>query len=225
MSTARSVEVPGPVDVQSRVFGPVVVRYDERVLTPRPWTLLQSRWAAELADRVPAGPMLELCAGAGQIGLAAAVLTGRALVQVEADPVAAGYARSNAAAAGCADRVQVRNAPMQTALTAGELFPIVIADPPYLTTADVPRWPSDPVTAIDGGADGLALTRVCLQVAVEHLTADGVLLLQVAGETQARAVLDLLGAPEGFALAHQQTRHHDAERAVMLLRRAAPSAG
>ena len=89
-----------PVDTRSQVFGPLVVRYDERVLTPRPWTLMQSLWAAELAAQATAGPILELCAGAGQIGLAAAALTGRALVQVEADPVAADYARTNAAAAG-----------------------------------------------------------------------------------------------------------------------------
>lgn len=226
MSGARSAqmpahpEVPGRVPVRSQAFGPLLVRYDERVLTPRPWTLLQSRWAAELAGDAPPGPILELCAGAGQIGLAAAVLSGRDLVQVEADPVAAEYARSNAAAAGWGARVQVRNAPMQTAMTAGERFPIIVADPPYLPTADVQRWPADPVTAIDGGPDGLELTRVCLQVAAGHLTAGGSLLLQVAGEAQAEAVTELLGSSPRPELVAVQTRHHDPERAVVLLRRA-----
>lgn len=206
-------------DTRSLVFGPLLVRYDERVLTPRPWTLMQSLWATEIAARAAAGPMLELCAGAGQIGLAAAALTDRVLIQVEADPVAAAYARDNAALAGCSSRVEVRNARMQVALTAVERFPIILADPPYLPTADVPRWPMDPVTAIDGGADGLDLTRACLRVASGHLTGGGSMLLQVAGETQALAVAAMLRTTGDYDLTHVETRHHDSERAVMLLTR------
>lgn len=206
-----------PVRTCSQVFGPLVVRFDARVLSPRPWTLLQSRWAAELGARAAAGPILELCAGAGQIGLAAASLAGRALVQVEADPVAAGYARSNAALAGLADRVEVRTERIDTALAADERFPIIVADPPYLPSADVARWPDDPAIAIDGGTDGLDLVRVCLQVAREHLAEGGALLLQVAGESQAHAVAASLGRPASAGLTHHETRHHDPDRAVMLL--------
>jgi release factor glutamine methyltransferase len=166
--------------------------------------------------------MLELCAGAGQIGLAAAALTGLALVQVEADPVAAGYARTNAAAAGRESQVEVRNTRIQTALKASERFSIILADPPYLPTADIARWPDDPVTAIDGGADGLDLTRVCLQVAADHLTRGGALLLQVAGEPQARAVSAVLETTTTIDLIHQETRHHDRDRAVMLLTKGTP---
>jgi release factor glutamine methyltransferase len=214
------VNTAQPADTRSQVFGPLVIRYDERVLTPRPWTLMQSLWAAELAAQAPTGPILELCAGAGQIGLAAATLTGRGLVQVEADPVAAAYARINAAAARRDPPVEVRNARIQTALAAGERFPIILADPPYLLTADVPHWPDDPVMAIDGGADGLDLTRVCLRVAADHLTPGGAMLLQVAGEYQTRAVVAILGTSADLDLTHLETRHHDRDRAVMLLTRA-----
>lgn len=208
------------LEIRCQRFGPIDVGYDARVLTPRPWTLLQSRWTAELAAGASPGPILELCAGAGQIGLAAAVLSGRDLVQVEADPVAAEYAWNNATDAGHGAQVQIRCAPMQHALAAGERFPLIVADPPYLPTADISRWPEDPVTAIDGGPDGLDLTRICLQLADAHLTTAGALVLQVAGQEQAEAVVDLLGTPEGPALSHVETRGHDAERAVMLLRRA-----
>lgn len=203
-----------PPSPRSAAFGPLVVRFDARVLTPRPWTLLQSRWAADLAVRAAAGPVLELCAGAGQIGLAAAVLSGRELVQVEADPVAASYAVTNAAAAGRADQVEVRLGRIDTALGAGEQFPIILADPPYVPSVEVARWPDDPVSAIDGGADGLNLIRVCLEAAREHLADGGALLLQVAGESQAHAVA---GLSADTGLTHRETRHHDPDRAVMLL--------
>ncbi|MBI2244007.1 MAG: methyltransferase, partial [Nocardioides sp.] len=52
-------------------FGPLRITFDGRVLRPRPWTAAQSEWAAEILADAPAGPVLELCAGAGQIGLLA----------------------------------------------------------------------------------------------------------------------------------------------------------
>lgn len=198
-------------------FGPVVIRYDARVLRPRTWTLMQSHWASELAREISAGPILELCAGAGQIGLAAAVLTDRALVQVEAAPIAADYARTNAAMAGRADQVEVRNAPMEAALTVGERFPIILADPPYLPTANGAYWPDDPPSAIDGGSDGLDVIRVCLRLAAQHLTHPGALLLQVAGAAQAQAVTGILETTPELGLTHRATRSHDRHRAVMLM--------
>lgn len=203
---------------QSCRFGPITVRFDDRVLTPRPWTLIQSRWAAELARMAPAGPLLELCAGAGHIGLAAAVLADRDLVQVEADPVAAEHARRNAADADFAGRVDVRNVDVESALTDGESFDVILADPPYLPSTMVSRWPEDPVRAIDGGPDGLDVVRTCVQVAAEHLNPGGALLLQVAGAEQADAVTGWIGTT-GLPLVHRETRSHDAERAVALFRR------
>lgn len=196
-------------------FGPVVVEYDRRVLSPRPWTLRQSEWAAALCTETAPGPLLELCAGAGHIGLAAAVLADRDLVQVEADPVAAGYARANADRAGRGGRVEVRNERLESAVRPDEAFPLVLADPPYLPSADTARWPDDPLTAIDGGRDGLAVTRACLATAADHLAPGGRLLLQVAGPHQAEQVGRL--AADRFE--EEDVRVVDAQRAVQLLRR------
>lgn len=193
-------------------FGPLLIAYDERVLEPRQWTYLQSEWAAELAAAATPGPLLELCAGAGQIGLAAAVAARRDLVQVEADPVAATYARRNAIRAGWGDRTDVRTVRMADALEADERYPLVLADPPYLRTADVARWPADPRGAIDGGTDGLTLVRAAIDVAAAHLVPGGQLLLQVAGPGQAEA-LDCCG------LVRDDLRVIDGERAIVLLRR------
>jgi hypothetical protein len=52
-------------------FGPLLIHYDEPVLTPRPWTLLQSYRAAEICADAEPGSLLELCAGVGHIGLVA----------------------------------------------------------------------------------------------------------------------------------------------------------
>jgi methylase of polypeptide subunit release factors len=221
-------EAPGHPDAASGVeaddvgtcrFGPLDIAYGRQVLEPRAWTLAQSRWAAELAADADAGPLLELCAGAGHIGLAAAVLADRDLVQVEVDEVAAGYARRNADRAGWSGRVQVRIARLEDALSPDERFPLVLADPPYVRSRDVGRFPEDPRLAIDGGDDGLAVVRVCLAVAARHLLAGGPLLLQLAGPGQVAEVAALTAATPAWGLIPEASTVVDQERAIVLLRR------
>jgi methylase of polypeptide subunit release factors len=164
-------------------FGPIEVAYDDSVLAPRQWTLEQSRWAGALLRDLPEGRVLELCAGAGQIGLVVAVETGRALVQVDLDPRACTHARTNAARAGVT--TDVRCGDLQAALAADERFPLVLADPPYVPSDDVGALPGDPRVAIDGGADGLDIARTCIGVAAGHLLDRGLILLQLASAEQA----------------------------------------
>jgi methylase of polypeptide subunit release factors len=168
------------------------IEFDARVLEPRPWTAEQSRWAAELIRVAAPGPVLELCSGAGHIGLLAVTLAPRYLVCVDADPVACAYLRSNAAAAGVP--VDVREGPLDQVVREVERFPVIIADPPWVPTAEVSTFPDDPTTAIDGGDDGLTLVRACLDVIADHLLPGGSALLQVGPDDQADRVREL--APE-----------------------------
>lgn len=169
-------------------FGPLTIGYDDRVLVPRAWTVQQSEWVAELLDRAPAGNVLELCCGAGQIGLLAVRGSDRALVAVDLDPVACEFARANADRAGLGKRVEVRTGSMDAVLTPGENFAVVVADPPWVPTADIGRYPDDPRSAIDGGEDGLALVWSCVQVMTDHLVAGGLGVLQVGTDPQADRV-------------------------------------
>ena len=179
-------------EAQFADFGGLRVEYDARVLAPRPWTAAQSRWAAELIRAAPPGPVLELCAGAGHIGLLAVTLAPRPLVCVDNSAVACGFLRRNAALAGIA--VDVREGPMDGVLDDGEEFAVIVADPPWVPTADVSRFPEDPVTAIDGGQDGLELARSCLDVIDRHLAVHGSALLQVGPLDQARSVAALVAS-------------------------------
>ncbi|HET7303685.1 MAG TPA: methyltransferase [Segeticoccus sp.] len=169
-------------------FAGLRIRFDERVLRPRPWTAAQSRWATELLATAPGGAVLELCTGAGQLGLLAVADTDRRLVAVDADPVAVRFARDNAAAAGLRTRVEVREGQLDRVLAPDEEFAMVLADPPWVRHAAVRRFPEDPVAAIDGGVDGLDLARRCLAVAERHLSPGGSALLQLGSVEQAARV-------------------------------------
>ena len=194
-------------------FGSLQIAYDSRVLEPRAWTTAQSDWAAELAVDAPGGTMLELCAGAGQIGLLAAATSGRRLLCVDANPVACDYARANALAAGIADRVEVREGRLETALSSDERFPVVIADPPWIPRDLTWHFPEDPVSAIDGGPDGLDGARACLAVIGDHLAPGGSAVLQLGSAAQA----ETLGRESLFTsgrLVQVEVRQH--ERGVLV---------
>jgi methylase of polypeptide subunit release factors len=147
------------------------------------------------------------------------VLADRDLVQVEADPIAASYARSNAVHAGWSQRVDIRQSCLKEAIRPDERFPVVIADPPYLRSADIDRWPVDPPMAIDGGSDGLDLVRVCLQLAAAHLAPTGQLLLQTAGSRQAEDITVLLAGNPDWKLLRRELRIIDRDRAILLISR------
>ncbi len=182
------------------------------MLRPRPWTLAQSEWAAELDDG--GGPLPELGCGAGHIGLAAAVLSGSALVQVDRDPSACRWAAMNAAANGLADRVEQRCGQPAEVLALGERFGVVIADPPYVPSAHVGLYPEDPLSAIDGGPDGLDGFRAFLGGLDGHLASGGCVVLQVRGAAQAEQLADPRFRVEAV-------RSYGDLRALVLLRPAA----
>lgn len=192
---------------EQMTFGPLSIAFDDRVLRPREWTMAQSEWAAEIMATAPGGPVLELCAGAGHIGLAAVAAKGRRLVCVDSSGAACDFARANAHSAGMADLVEVREARLESALAPDELFPLIIADPPWVPRARTSDFPEDPLTAIDGGADGLDVARACLDVIGTHLAEGGSAVLQLGTTAQA----DTLQAHPSFTeggLRMSEVREH-----------------
>ena len=198
-----------PGDEQSLEFGGLTIRYDRSVLEPRAWTIAQSECARRLLDEVPAGPVLELCAGVGHIGLAAVLRTERSIVLVDQNPAAAAFARQNARP--LVGRATVRQAAMDEALADDERFALVIADPPWVPTALVDRHPQDPRGAIDGGLDGLRLALECLGIIGRHLLPGGQAVLQLGTAEQAR---DLVSPARSVGLRPAGLQTH--ERGVVV---------
>ena len=140
----------------------------------RPWLELAA------GDRI-----LEVGTGSGCIAVAAAVHNpGLAVDATEISPAALAVARENVVRHGVGDRVRLIEA---------DLFPpgstryrVIMSNPPYVPTAQVavlpPEYRHEPVSALDGGVDGLDPARRLLAGALSRLTADGVLIVEVGGE-------------------------------------------
>jgi methylase of polypeptide subunit release factors len=203
-------------------FGSLVIETDDRVLSPRPWTTEQARWAAQQLDDAPSGPVLELCCGAGQIGLLAIAGNSRRLVAVDASAIACELTRRNAMVSGLSGRTQVREGSVGDAVRPGERFALVIADPPWVPSDETARYPGDPIHAIDGGEDGLEVARECVRVAEAHLLECGSLVLQLGSRTQALVLGEHL-VTNGSPLDVRDVRVIDGSGVLMLLVRAVPT--
>lgn len=205
--------------LRSLEFGPLTITYDHRVLEPRAWTVAQSEWVSGLLEDAPPGPVLEVCSGAGHIGLLAVhAHPRRPLTMVDLSPVACSFAEVNAQEAGMRDRVTVRCGRMDVALDPSERYAAIVADPPWVPTAEVLSFPEDPRVAIDGGASGFDLVVTCLEVIGRHLTDDGFAVLQVGPEGQAEQVGRCLAERPDLRLDAVETRRFE-RGALVLLRR------
>jgi release factor glutamine methyltransferase len=74
---------------------------------------------------------------------------------------------------------------------------VIVASPPYVPTAEIPLLPSEarhfePLTALDGGANGLQIVARIARGASRWLAPGGCLALEV-GTSQVDALADLLG--------------------------------
>lgn len=171
------------------------LRVTPDVLVPRPETETLVEWSLEL---VPA-PRLAIDVGTGSGCIACSIAAERPatrVVAIEHSPAAAAVARTNVDALGLGRRVTVVVADLLAPLGAIGAD-LVIANLPYIPTATLPTLAPEvarhePVAALDGGADGLAVIRRLIASARARLVAGGVLVLETAGGTQTPVVVELM---------------------------------
>lgn len=180
--------VTTPTPEHSLSFDGLEIAWDRRILEPRAWTARQSQWAEQLLTDAPEGDVLELCSGAGHIGLRAIKGNDRQLVMVDIDPIACAFARRNTIAAGMQNRVEIRESTLDSSVESDEQFALIIADPPWVTSTGTTEFPEDPLLAIDGGDDGLLVARACVDLAANHLLAGASLLIQLGSIGQAEVL-------------------------------------
>jgi ribosomal protein L3 glutamine methyltransferase len=133
--------------------------------------------------------ILDLCCGGGCIGLAAAYYHPDVSVDlVDLDPGALALASENIASYELRERVRAIQSDLFSALEQ-ERYDVILSNPPYVDAADIASMPAEyhhePELALASGADGLDLTRRILAQAHNHLTPEGLLLLEVGNSWEA----------------------------------------
>jgi release factor glutamine methyltransferase len=176
---------------------------DPRALVPRPETELVAQAAIEaLRARPPPAAALDLCTGSGCIAASLKLgCPGARVVAVDLSPDALALARENAAALGA--EVELLEGDLYQPLPPGLRFDVVVANPPYVPSGELDGLPREvrrePRLALDGGPDGLAVTRRIVAGAPGRLLPGGTLAVEMH-ESHAEA-LPRLCREAGFASA------------------------
>jgi ribosomal protein L3 glutamine methyltransferase len=157
---------------------------DARALVPRSFIaeLLRERLQPWLARRRILRA-LDLCTGSGCLAVILATVFPSAYVDaVDISRPALAVARRNVNAYRLQRRVRVLRSDMFSALR-GERYDLIIANPPYVSANVMRKLPREyrhePRVALAGGKDGFDLLRVILRESAQHLTAGGLLVVEV----------------------------------------------
>ena len=148
------------------------------VLIPRPETENLVELACRAFAPQSAIRILDLCTGSGCIALALARAFKQARVTAsDVSPAALQVARANAQTYQLAKRIRFVQSNLFERLE-GE-FDLIVSNPPYIPSGDIPALAREvqrePALALDGGADGLQLTRQILD-ALPRFAAPGCVL-------------------------------------------------
>jgi len=178
-------------------FWGLAFQLNSATLVPRPETeALVELGIAELSSH-EAPRFLDLGTGSGCIPIALLTeLPQASAVAVDLDPQAIAAAGINARRHKVAERLSLRQGSWFSPIERGEVFDLVLSNPPYIESADILELDRevrdhDPILALDGGTDGLDAYRVIVREAPSVLVSGGMLALEI-GSRQGRAVLDLM---------------------------------
>jgi release factor glutamine methyltransferase len=197
----RAMREPVAYILGRREFWSLELEVDRRVLIPRPETetLVEAALKALRALR-PTGDngfrVLDVGTGSGAIAVALAVESPQTrVVATDVTAAALEVAPRNAARHGVADRIEFRQGDLFDALAPGEVFDLMVSNPPYCKASElremdpeVREW--EPTGALVSGPEGMDVTARLVARAPQFLRQDGFLLLEVG--TQAAAARDLL---------------------------------
>jgi ribosomal protein L3 glutamine methyltransferase len=168
---------------------------DRRALVPRSpiAELIESGFAPWLDGR-HVERALDLCTGSGCIGIAMAEYHPHWQVDiVDISEEALSLARENIAFQHVGDRVEAIRSDLFDAL-ADRRYDLIVSNPPYVTEDEYAALPGEyshePKLGLTSGEDGLDICLRILDQAADHLSEDGLLIVEV-GESE-RALVELL---------------------------------
>ncbi len=158
---------------------------DERVVVPRSHIagLLRENLAPWIPDRRAIKSILDLCTGSGCLAvLLAHSFPGARIDATDISSAALAVARINVGKYRLRSRIRLIKSDMFSAL-GGKHYDLIVANPPYVTTAGMRRLPREyrhePGIALAGGRDGLDAVRRILLHAPAHLNPGGLLVVEV----------------------------------------------
>ncbi len=210
----RAAGTPVQYITGEQEFMGIPFKVDENVLIPRQDTeTLVEEVICDLktlrsGKKGPRGDwqILDLCCGSGAIGVSLCkLLRDVKITTSDVSSKAVAVARANAANTGVAKLMKFVEGDLFNPLRkgfGGAKFHVIVSNPPYIRRGIIPSLQREivehePLTALDGGEDGLDFYRRIVEEAPDYLKRDGLLYMEI-GYDQGNAVCDLVSASEQF---------------------------
>jgi len=169
------------------------LRVNGHVLVPRPETELLAERAVKWVKTRSQASVLDFGTGSGCLAITLARQCPSALVDaLDVSSNALIVAKENAVRHEVAGRIQFMQGSGLEALPAGHRYDLVVSNPPYVPSDEIKTLmpevrDHDPVSALDGGSDGLDFFRVFSTGLLSCLGPRGVVMLEF-GYGQAAAI-------------------------------------
>lgn len=158
---------------------------DERVIVPRSYCaeLLQQGLSPWVTSPETVTRALDLCTGSGCLAIMMAHLFPNALIDaIDLSDKALEVAAINVDGYDLQDQVSLIKSDVFDAL-GDEKYDVILSNPPYVTSESMsalpPEFLAEPAMALAAGNDGLDVVRRILAEARQHLTENGVLIVEV----------------------------------------------
>lgn len=158
---------------------------NENVLVPRSpiAELISQAYSPWIEDAENVTRVLDMCTGSGCIGIASLQAFPNAEVDlVDISPEALIVARSNIERYGLEEEAHAIESDLFTNL-GDQKYDLIVSNPPYVDQIEMDALPAEfhqePRLGLEAGVDGLDLVREILAKAAQHLTENGVLIVEV----------------------------------------------
>lgn len=174
---------------------------DENVLIPRQDTEVLVEEVIQIANKIHAKKILDLCTGSGAIAISLAkYIKNSEITASDISPKAIQVAKANAKNNHVENQITFLESDLFKNIVK-EKYDIIVSNPPYIKKETIKQLEkqvqNEPIIALDGGYDGLDFYRKIINQSYEYLKYKGYLCLEI-GYDQKIAVIELLENQEKY---------------------------
>lgn len=199
-------------------FMKLIFFVDKNVLIPRQDTEILVEEVINIAKKINAKKILDLCTGSGAIAISLAkYLPQSEITAIDISNESLKIAKKNAISNNVENQITFINSDMFTNLNE-ENFDIIVSNPPYIKTNVIEKLDTqvknEPYIALDGGKDGLDFYRRIINESHQYLKGNGYLCMEI-GFDQKIDVIELIENTERFTGTYSKKDLFDNDRIIV----------
>lgn len=191
---------------------------NENVLIPRQDTEILVEEVINIANKVNAKKILDICTGSGAIAVSLAkYLPDTEITAIDISNEALKIAKKNSISNKVEKQITFINSDMFTNLN-DEKFDIIVSNPPYIKRNIIENLDKEvkkePYIALDGGEDGLDFYKKIIKEGYQYLKHKGYLCLEI-GFDQKIDVIELIENEDKFEKTYSKKDLYDNDRIII----------